>query len=454
MVAIQNNQKISKPTAIVIGGGIAGIYSAILLQEKGYKVSLIERRKFLGGRTYSVKQSTNTSYDNGQHLLMGCYDKLLQLLTKIGSLSEVNFQDSFSVKIADKTGKTGIIRDTKYIPYGFMLLVSLLKYPHIGFKEKLRVIFTLIKMKFINRNNVQYQDITFSQWLTNNAQTTNAIEKFWNLVVLPTLNDHVDNVSADMGFMVFQESILRGNNYVKLGFPKGTLDEIISIPGSNYIKSNDGTLYLGNSVDKLVYDNNKITSIELRDGTHLSADVIISAVPSNSLYTFLPDKLLNHQFFNQLPNIEYSSIVNIHIWLNRKIMNDQFINIIDSPLQWIFNKSSQDNKSQLLDISISDAKHLLHKTTVEIIESIFEELKSIFPQFQIKFVEKYKIIKERKATFRCIPNSKKYRLTNTTPVDNLYIAGDWVDTGWPSTMESAALSAYNAVNLIQSSNKQ
>ena len=65
----------------------------------------------------------------------------------------------------------------------------------------------------------------------------------------------------------------------------------------------------------------------------------------------------------------------------------------------IFNKSSQDNKSQLLDISISDAKHLLHKTTVEIIESIFEELKSIFPQFQIKFVEKYKIIKERNAIF-------------------------------------------------------
>ena len=162
MVAIQNNQKISEQTAIVIGGGIAGIYSAILLQEKGYKVSLIERRKFLGGRTYSVKQSSNKSYDNGQHLLMGCYDKFLQLLTKIDSLSGVNFQDSFSVKIADKRGKTGIIRDTKYIPYGFMLLVSLLKYHYEHFQNQLNFpiiyhqhylqIFSLLPLLFIQNS--------------------------------------------------------------------------------------------------------------------------------------------------------------------------------------------------------------------------------------------------------------------------------------------------------------
>ena len=102
MVEIQNNQKIKTNNAIIIGGGIAGIYTAILLQEKGYIVSLIEQRKFLGGRTYSVKKSLQFQYDNGQHLLMGCYQNLLQFFKKIGSLSKINFQDSFSVKIIDK----------------------------------------------------------------------------------------------------------------------------------------------------------------------------------------------------------------------------------------------------------------------------------------------------------------------------------------------------------------
>ena len=192
----------------------------------------------------------------------------------------------------------------------------------------------------------------------------------------------------------------------------------------------------------------------LRDGTKLSADVVISAIRSNSLYNILPQELKSNNFFSSLPKIKHASIVNIHIWLNTKIMNDQFINIIDSPLQWIFNKSLDDNKYQIIDISISDSKDLLQKTTIDIMDLVFSELKDIFSEFDVKFVDKYKIIKERKATFRCTPNSKEYRLTNISPVDNLYIAGDWVDTGWPSTMESAALSAYNAVNLIQSANKQ
>ena len=453
MVEIQNNQKIKTNNAIIIGGGIAGIYTAILLQEKGYIVSLIEQRKFLGGRTYSVKKSLQSQYDNGQHLLMGCYQNLLQFFKKIGSLSKINFQDSFSVKIIDKTGTTGIIRDTKFLPFGLMLLISILKYPYIGFQEKLSVIFTLVKMKFINRKKPKYQSFSFSEWLEDNGQSKNVIEKFWDLVILPTLNDHVSNVSADMGFMVFQESVLRGNRYVKLGFPKGTLDEVIAIPGSKFIENNGGNIYLGNSVIKLLYEDNKISTVELRDGTKLSADIIISAIPSNSLYNILPDELQSHKSFSILPKIEHASIVNIHIWLNTKIMNDQFINIIDSPLQWIFNKSLQDNKYQALDISISDSKNLLQKTTAEIIDLVFSELKDIFPGFNINFVEKYKIIKERKATFRCTPNSKKYRLTNISPVDNLYIAGDWVDTGWPSTMESAALSASNVVNEIESNNK-
>ena len=454
MVEIQNNQEIKKNNAIVIGGGIAGIYSAILLQEKGYIVSLIEQRKFLGGRTYSVKKSLKPQYDNGQHLLMGCYRNLLQFFKKIGSLSEIHFQDSFSVKIIDRTGKIGIIRDTKFLPFGLILLVSLLKYPYIGFQEKLSAIFTLVKMKFINRKNPKYQSFSFSEWLEHNGQSKNVIEKFWDLVILPTLNDHVSKVSADMGLMVFQESVLRGNRYVKLGFPKGTLDEIISIPGKEFIENKGGTIYVGNGVMKLFYKDNKITDIELKDGTKLSADVIISAVPSNSLYKILPEELQSDKFFNRLPQIEHSSIVNIYIWLNTRIMNDQFINVIDSPLQWIFNKSSQDNQYQLLDISISDGKDLLQKTTADIIDLIFKELKSIFPEFDVKFVEKYKIIKERKATFRCTPNTKKYRLTNISPIDNLYIAGDWVDTGWPSTMESAAISAYNVVNVIETNNKQ
>ena len=453
MVGIQNNQKITKKHAIVIGGGIAGIYSATLLQEKGYRVSLIEHRKFLGGRTYSVKESLKSPYDNGQHLLMGCYENLLRFFNKIGSIDRLKFQDSFSVKIIEKTGKTGIIRDTKYIPFGLMLLVSLLQYPYIGFQEKLSAIYTLVKMKFINRKKPKYQNFSFLKWLDDNGQSKNVIEKFWNLVILPTLNDHVSNISADMGFMVFQESILRGNRYVRLGFPKGTLDEIIAIPGSEYIRNAGGDIYLGNGVTKLLYEDNKITNIELRDGTKLSADVVISAIPSNSLYNILPQELKSNNFFSSLPKIKHASIVNIHIWLNTKIMNDQFINIIDSPLQWIFNKSLDDNKYQIIDISISDSKDLLQKTTIDIMDLVFSELKDIFSEFDVKFVDKYKIIKERKATFRCTPNSKEYRLTNISPVDNLYIAGDWVDTGWPSTMESAALSAYNAVNVIESSNK-
>ena len=452
MVKIQNNSELVKSSALIIGGGIAGIFSAVLLQEKGYKVSLIEKRKFLGGRTYSTKK-TESVIDNGQHLLMGCYDKLLNLLTKIGSIQKVNFQDEFYVKIIAKNGKTGIIKDSKYFPNGMMLLLSLLKYPYISSQEKLRIIFVLLKIKFINRNNKKFQNISFFEWLKRNGQSDKTINNFWNLVILPTLNDHVKDVSADMGLMVFQESILKGNKYAKLGFPIYTLDDIVADPSRKHIEGNGGEIYLGKSVEKILYKDNKVIGVSLKDGSNILADIVVTAIPPNALYEILPEQLLAIDFFTNLLQIKYASIVNIYLWLNKKIMKDLFVNIIDSPLQWIFNKSPTNDTNQLLNISISSGEELLSKSKNEIIDLVSQELQEIFPEFQLGFVERFKIIKERKATFRCSPNSRKYRLTNNTPVDNLYITGDWVDTGWPSTMESAALSAYNAIHLVTPVNK-
>jgi squalene-associated FAD-dependent desaturase len=323
----------------------------------------------------------------------------------------------------------------------------------LGVKDKLFALYGLVKLMLADRRQSQLEDQSFYRWLKDHHQTERTIETFWNLITLPTLNDNVRDVSASMGMMVFQEGILKGRGSANIGYAKVGLSELIGDAARSYIQEKGGSLLLGRSVSRIVCSGSQVTGVELVGGEVVRGDVYISALPYNVMVKTLPKEVLACEPLRGISGLSSSPIVNVHIWYDRQIMDEEFVAVLDSPLQWVFNKSrilglSDSVPGQYLCISLSGAWDYIHQPKEDLQRLFVAAMAEAFPKAVQARAEKVLVVKEAHATFRCLPGAATHRPSDIMPLDNLYLAGEWTDTGWPSTMEGAVRSGQRAAETI------
>ena len=485
---------------VVLGGGLAGMSAACHLLDAGHCVTLVEKRPFLGGRAFSFFHSfpggegpeaptaeslhpgegddtmaapegrergaPGFPVDNGQHVFLGCCDYYIDFLRKLGTLDRAYLQPTLRVKVASpprdgRRGRTGLLTGAP-IPAPFHLLPSFVAYPHLGVRDKLLALYALLKIRFSDRRKPELEDQTFLQWLKDNGQTDRAIENFWNLIILPTLNDHVKDVSASMGMMIYQDGVIKSRTGANVGYSLVGLSDLMGNAAEEYIASRGGRLMLGKRVAEVLVSGSRVRSIRgvrLASGETVQGDAYLSALPFHTLPSVLPADLNREPFFAGIGRLTAAPIVNVHIWYDREVMGPSsppFTAFVDSPLQWVFDKRSilapsgaggDTAHGQYVCISVSGAWDYADKPKEQIRQVFTEAMAEAFPRAREAKIEHLLIVKST-ATFRCTPGSARLRPPNATPVANLFLAGDWTDTGWPSTMESAVRSGVAAARAI------
>jgi squalene-associated FAD-dependent desaturase len=460
----------TKPHVVVLGGGISGISTAMYLLEKGYPVTLVEARKFLGGRAFSITDTdSGGGVDNGQHVIVGCCTYFRDFLRRLGVQEKWYLQPRLRIQVLDRRGKEGLLASS-CLPSPFHLLPAFLAYPHLAPSEKLRVMLALARAKFTDRHQEHLERLSFYQWLKEQGQSERAIQNLWNLLVMPTLNDDVRDVSASMGLMIVQEGMLEGYHNADLGYARDSLLDSIGSPAREYLDAKGCKLLLGRPIKRVILGKGMVKSIELTSGESLSAPVYVSALPCDVLLRVLSEELVEAQpFFHQLKGLETSPIINIHLWYDRPVMEGDFCAFVDSPVQWVFNKSAihpnkfypnspdrdaeSSGEGQYICISVSAAWEFIDLPREELAEKFVTEMARVFPRGQQARVVRSLVVKQRNATFRCLPGANNLRPGSRTPIANLFLAGEWTHTGWPSTMESAVRSGYNAAAAISSSTR-
>src|SRR5438309_2519548 len=209
-------------TALVIGAGLAGLTAAIDLIDAGWSVTLVERRPFAGGRTFSFTTEAGDVLDNGQHVFLGCCTTYIGLLRKLGTFDKAFLQERLDVRILDAQDGPARLREVP-LPAPFHLLPSFLAFPYLTLPEKISALKLLLTMRLREPPD----DETFASWLSRNGQTHNAIRRFWNLIIIPTCNAPAERVSAAIGGFVFREGLLRTRRGGRLGYPRVGLSQII-----------------------------------------------------------------------------------------------------------------------------------------------------------------------------------------------------------------------------------
>ena len=492
----------SHPSVVVLGGGVAGISAALYLSEAGFKVTLVESRRFLGGRAFSFRDSrTGDAVDNGQHVITGGCTRFLDLLERVGARDRWFLQPRLYIKVRSRQGTAGALR-TGMAPAPFHLLGSLLSYPHLPAADKLRVLTALVKAKLTDRWQPGLEAITFRDWLVERGQTERAIAAFWNVFVEPVLNDSVSDVSAAMGLMFVQEAMLKGYSDPNIGYPTGGLLPCLGEPARERLSALGCTLMLGAAVKRIVAEPGRrtpcqeaanptghrstgglypetvpggdgvwVAGVELGSGEMVTGDRYISALPRDVLGRVLPNETAGMPAFSESGRIQQAPIVNVHLWYDRSVMEEDFCAFVDSPLQWVFNKGAVSGRpgpenvqpagegatGQRICVSMSAAWEYIDQPREELMQAVHEEFLAAFSHKGARQeggppnLLHWSVVKQRNATIRCLPGVEELRPPSATPIPNLFLAGDWTKTGWPSTLEGAARSGFNAAQAVAAS---
>ncbi|MCH7962647.1 MAG: FAD-dependent oxidoreductase [Bacteroidetes bacterium] len=421
-------------SCIVIGGGIAGLTSAAYLTKQNIKVTLLESSPKLGGRAYSfTEQKSNDVVDNGQHILMGCYSDTINFLKLIGAKENFIYQKRLCINFLTQAGKLVRLKSFTSI-YPFNLIFALLNFKAITYTERLSLIRFVIKLPFISHQKLSDKNIR--DWLKEEKQSDATIKSLWEIIAIGALNTNIDKASAFIFREILMKIFFNGNFASTIILPKNGLSDAYVKNAKKYIESNGGKIKLSSSVKEFIISDNKIVGIKTAEEVYKDFDYVISAIP---FYAF--NNIFSELFWDEKIEFEYSSILNIHIWLKNNTMKEQFYGLIDSPVHWIFNKGNH------INLVISDADYLIDKPAEEIYNMCINELIK-YTELEESDILHYKVLKEKRATF--VPSNKNnyIRPSSKTKIANLFLAGDWTDTGLPSTIESAVKSGRVAAELI------
>jgi hydroxysqualene dehydroxylase len=425
---------------LVVGGGFAGLAAAVYLTKNSYQVDLIEASPKIGGRAYSFPdKETNTVIDNGQHILMGCYDETLRFLQLIGAEKNLIYQKKLEANLLKENLNSYPLK-SKGTLYPLNLIQGLLNFKALNFYERLSLLKLLLKLSFISSKKLN--NLSVYEWLESEKQNENMRKSFWDIIAIGALNTSTEKASAKIFVEVLKRIFLKGNFASTIILPKMGLTETYCACALAYLNNKGSVVSLSESVEEIVIENNSITKIITSKRIFTGYDYIILAIPHYSLTRLIKDDSI-------VPKIkfDYSSIINIHIWLKKNNFEKPFYGLIDSPVHWVFNKGTH------LNLVISNADYLAEKSNEEIFEICADELKR-FMKIKREMISNFKVIKEKRATF--IPSKEIVykRPTQKTRIRNLVLAGDWVDTGLPSTIESAVKSGRVAADIVLKNNSE
>ena len=440
---------------VIIGGGFAGLAAGVRLCERGYEVLVLERRNQLGGRAYSfIDSKTGDVVDNGQHLFMGCYHHTIAFLETIGRLDRLKFQERPRVDFLDGEGFTSF--DCPPLPAPLHVLAGLVRMKGLGAGDKLRALNVGRAIK--GNGKFSPDGLTVDQWLDRLGQSSNIKTRFWNPMVIATLNQSPDIASARMLKVVLQEAFAGNSKSANIGISRVGLSDLYTDGATDFIRSHGGDVQTGAQVQKLIFEHGergRVTAVGLRDGERIeAADYFISAVPPAALFAMLPDELRSKEFAS-LERLGSSPIVSINLWFDRPVIDREFVGLLGTRSQWIFNKDlilPPGKQSNQIAVIISAARDYVDWTRSNLVEMALSDLNELLPESRSAVLLHSAIVKERDATLSHTVESDSLRLGPRTSIPNLILAGDWTDTGLPATIESAVMSGDVAAQIIEPGN--
>ncbi|MFF7604095.1 hydroxysqualene dehydroxylase HpnE [Streptomyces parvulus] len=431
--------------AVVVGGGLAGVTTALALADAGVRVTLLEGRPRLGGLAFSFRRGDLT-VDNGQHVYLRCCTAYRWFLDRIDGAGLAPVQDRLDVPVLDLDRPEGrrlgrLRRDP--LPVPLHLGRSLATYPHLSLAERAGVGRAALALKGLDLADPSLDDRDFGSWLAEHGQSPRAVEALWDLVGVATLNAVAGDASLGLAAMVFKTGLLSDPGAADIGWARVPLGELHDRLARKALDSAGVRTEVRTRVTALHRDGGAGWGVHI-PGETLHADAVVLAVPQREAYDLLPDGALDAP--ENLLEIGTAPILNVHVVYDRQVLAAPFLTALGTPVQWVFDRTEASGlkEGQYLALSQSTAQHEIDEPVATLRERYLPELERLLPRSRGAEVKDFFVTRERTATFAPAPGVGRLRPGARTKAPGLYLAGAWTATGWPATMESAVRSGVGA----------
>ena len=450
---------------LVVGGGLAGIAAAIDLRDAGVAVTLLESRPRLGGAATSYARA-GMMIDNGQHVFLRCCDSYQGLLARLGVTDSVTIQDRFDVTVLSAAGRARLRRDS--LPSPLHLARALARYPLLSLAERAKVGRAALAFRFADPASPALDARRLGNWLAERGQDERARRRLWDLFIVSALNIHGDEASVGLAATVIKTALLGARDAADIGMAKVPLGRLHGDAPAALLGRLGAQVRLGAraaSIERLAGGGFRVAlsrgeaaageaaageaqepGVPEADGQSIVADAVVLAVPAEQAARLAAGAGIEQAA--DWPGLGYSPILNAHVIYDRRVTDLPFAAAVDSPVQWVFDKTSQAGvtSGQYLAVSISAADDLIDVPTAELRQLFVPALEQLFPAAAGASIRDFFVTRERRATFRQAPGSGALRPGAATSVPGLALAGAWTSTGWPDTMEGAVRSGQQAAH--------
>lgn len=451
------NPESTQPSVAIAGGGLAGLAAACALADSGFRVTLFERRPYLGGRASSYEHpGTSEVVDNCQHVLFRVCTNLVEFYRRIGVEDKIRWYDEMT--FIEPSGRTSVMHASS-LPAPLHIAPSFLQFPFLNVRDKFVISRAIASLALTTQRDTGR---SFLDWCRCHAQTENAIERFWKPILVSALSEDLNLISISYAAQVVRES-MKSPAARHMGVPNIPLTDLYNKAG-DYIRARGGEIRFRNSLEAFSPGSSKvqISTAGREEGLkEESFDYLILALPFNTIARVLPETPEAAPLREKLAHFESCPITGIHLWFDRQISDLDHAVLLDRTIQWMFHKSrllsthsvapNAESTGSYIELVVSASKSLVDKSRAEIVDLALKELREFFPGARGANLVKSTVIKEIHATYSPRPGIDAYRPPQATAWPRVFLAGDWTSTGWPATMESAVRSGYLAAEAITDS---
>jgi hydroxysqualene dehydroxylase len=460
---------------VVIGAGFAGLSAAAVLAERGLRVRVLEARGRLGGRASAHYDKASGEWiDNGQHVLAGCYYDTFAFLDRIGASRNVFVQPSLDVPFIDERGKASRLRCPRW-PSPWHLIGGVFRWSGIGWSDRIALGRVLRAVQAMRRDQTRGRvsaereraaGETVDEWLARHGQPARLRTLFWEPLAVAALNQDVKVAGAAPFVRVLIEMFGPDPRGASLAFPVVPLDRLFAEPAKAYIEARGGEVRM-HSLARVIVEEGRVAAVEVR-GERTPVSRVIAAVPWFDVPQLVrgADRELS-SLMATVAAMRTSPIVTVNVWFDRPVLDTPFVGLPGRVMQWVFDKSAiwseglgpvgngsvdrsrEGVASRIAHLSLvsSGAEAVVRATNEELIALAERELRESLPRARDARLLRATVVREAQATFS-LALDQPVRPGAATPVPGLWLAGDWLDTGLPATIESAVVSGHRAARAV------
>ncbi|WP_373992118.1 hydroxysqualene dehydroxylase HpnE [Duganella sp. BuS-21] len=448
----------------VVGAGWAGCAAAVELARAGYKVTLLEAGRTLGGRARRV-ETDRKQLDNGQHILLGAYRETLRLMKLTGvDTQQAILTLPLQMRYPPGTGGMDFAAPALPLPAPLHLAAALLRAKGLNREDKLSLARFSTAARWMGWR--LQNDCTVGELLARFDQTPRLIQLMWRPLCLAALNTPPERASAQVFLNVLRDSLGATRRASDMLLPRADLSALFPEAAARYVEAHGGNARGGAKVDALRSIEGRLWQLDISGAavggtwsTYFGGVVLATgASQAATLLHDIPD-CDTAALCGQLTAFEPEAITTVYLQYDAATRLDlPFYALLDDPFnhhygQFVFDRSQLDaRQAGLLAVVISASGPASAQPQELLAEAVAVQLAVDFQRPELGRPTWFKVITEKRATYASVPGL--VRPGNATPLPGLFLAGDYTTGDYPATLESAVRSGIAAAALLTRSAAQ